>query len=61
MAFLKNSGDTMETIVYSELVIKMFDRWLNNPQYMDDLRGRKSKEVVRMIREKWENIKRGKV
>ena len=53
--------DSVETIVYSELVIKAFDEWLNNTQYMDDLRGRKSKEVVRTVREKWEQLKRGKV
>ena len=59
MSLFKNDG--RDTIVYSELVIRAFDEWLNNPRYMDNLRGRKSTEVVRMVREKWEDIKRGRV
>ena len=57
VAFFKNDG--RDTIVYSELIVKAFDEWLDNPQYMDDLRGRESKEVVRIVREKWEELKRG--
>ena len=60
VAFFKNDERGGETVIYAELVIVQFDKWLNDVRAMDDLRKRRPTEVVRMIREKWENIKRGR-
>ncbi|TET08503.1 MAG: hypothetical protein E3J83_03390 [Candidatus Atribacteria bacterium] len=64
MSFLKNNErgrDNGETIVESELIIEMFDKYINSKRVYRELISMKCTQysVVDVIREVWKEVKGG--